>query len=228
MTTASKTLTNGILHENPVLVLMIGLCPALACSVSATNALAIGLATAFVLVCSNLFTAITKKWVSEKFFISVSIISIASIVTVTDYFMQMNFPDQSRELGIFIPLITVNCIVLGRAKIFAARNTVWLSFVDGLGVGAGFTFVIIILGVMREVLGAGTIFGQELGITDPPLLMILPAGAFISMGILTIIWKALFKSNGSQDETCFACGMEHICHPAGKEKCELGNQVKKI
>jgi electron transport complex protein RnfE len=187
-----KSFTNGFLRENPVLVLMIGLCPLLAVSSSAIDALGMGIAATFVLALSNLAISFCRKIIPEDIRIPVFIIIIATFVTVTDYVMAAYFPPLHRSLGVFVPLIVVNCIILGRAEAFAYRNSVMDSLLDGIGMGMGFILVIVTIGIIREVLGNGTIFGSSRFIFHPGLIMILPPGGFITIGFLMGIlnwWK---------------------------------------
>jgi len=188
-----KSFTNGFLRENPVLVLMIGLCPLLAVSSSAINALGMGIATTFVLILSNLVISFSRRLIPEDLRIPVFIIVISTFVTITDYVMAAYFPPLHRALGVFVPLIVVNCIILGRAEAFAYRNSLIDSLLDGIGMGLGFTLVIVTIGIIREVLGNGTIFGSSRFIFHPGLIMILPPGAFITIGFLMVIlnmWKS--------------------------------------
>jgi len=187
-----KSFTNGLLRENPVLVLMIGLCPLLAVSSSAINALGMGIATTFVLTFSNLVISFSRRLIPEDLRIPVFIIVISTFVTITDYVMAAYFPPLHRALGVFVPLIVVNCIILGRAEAFAYRNSTIDSLLDGIGMGLGFILVIVTIGIIREVLGNGTIFGSGRFIFHPGLIMILPPGAFITIGFLIGIlnmWK---------------------------------------
>jgi electron transport complex protein RnfE len=187
-----KSFTNGFLSQNPVLVLMIGLCPLLAVSSSAIDALGMGIAATFVLALSNLAISFCRKIIPEDIRIPVFIIIIATFVTVTDYVMAAYFPRLHRALGVFVPLIVVNCIILGRAEAFAYRNAVIDSLLDGIGMGLGFILVIVIIGIIREVLGNGTIFGSSRFILNPGLIMILPPGGFLTIGFLMGIlnwWK---------------------------------------
>jgi len=179
-----KAFTNGLLRENPVLVLMIGLCPLLAVSSSAINALGMGIATTFVLAFSNLVISSLRKLIPEDLRIPVFIIVISTFVTITDYVMAAYFPPLHRALGVFVPLIVVNCIILGRAEAFAYGNRVIDSLLDGAGMGLGFTLVIVMIGIIREVLGNGTILGSSRFIVHPGLIMILPPGGFITIGLL--------------------------------------------
>lgn len=186
-----RPLINGILKENPILVLMIGLCPALAVSSSAINGIYMGIAATFVLVGSNLIVSLIRKWVPDQIRIPIFITIIATFVTIVDMVMHAYAPDMYNILGIFIPLIVVNCIILGRAEAFAYQNGPIESLGDGIGMGIGFTFILVVLGGIRELLGNGTLFGvQIMPITyKPVLLMILPPGAFLTIGFLQAIQR---------------------------------------
>ncbi|MFH1715618.1 MAG: electron transport complex subunit E [Elusimicrobiota bacterium] len=179
-----KILMNGIIQENAILVLLIGLCPLLAVSTSFSNSLGMGLATLFVLLCSNMLISLFRKYIPNEIRIPIFIVIISTFVTITDYVMAAYFPALSKSLGVFVPLIVVNCIILGRAEAFACKKPFLLSLVDGLGMGIGFTLVICIMGIIRELLGSGTIFGLFTVFKQPALIMILPPGGFITIGIL--------------------------------------------
>jgi electron transport complex protein RnfE len=215
-----KIFTNGIVKENPILILMIGLCPVLACSSTATDALGMGLAATFVLLCSNILVSLIRKWIPPEIRIPIFIIIIATFVTLTDYMMQAYFPSLSESLGVFVPLIVVNCVILGRAEAFAYRNPPLAAVLDGLGMGVGFTLAIVLLGVMRELLGGGTIFSYKIGISSPATLMILPPGAFIAIGVLISVWNALRKKYTKETTPCAHCGMKQLCHPSAEAACE--------
>ncbi len=179
---------NGIIKENPVLILMIGLCPTLATSGTARDALGMGLATSFVLISSNIVISLIRKLIPEDVRIPVFIIVISTFVTVVDYTMQAYFPALYKVLGVFVPLIVVNCIILGRAEAFAYKNGVFDSFLDGLGKSLGFILAIVVMGSIREILGKGTLFGMTVtweGFkANPVLFMSLSPGAFLIIGIL--------------------------------------------
>lgn len=179
-----KSFTNGLLRENPVLVLVLGLCPLLAVSNTAINALGMGIATTFVLTFSNVVISSTRRLIPEDVRIPVFVIVISTFVTVTDYFMAAYFPPLHRALGVFVPLIVVNCIILARAEAFAYRNSLIDSLLDGIGMGLGFTLVILTIGIIREVLGNGTIFGSSRFIFHPGLIMVFPPGAYLTIGFL--------------------------------------------
>jgi Na+-translocating ferredoxin:NAD+ oxidoreductase subunit E len=188
--------TKGFFKENPILVLLLGTCPTLAVTSSAMNGLGMGLATTFVLFMSNIFIAAIKDFVPDKVRIPAFVVVIASFVTIVDLLMQAYTPSLSKQLGIFIPLIVVNCIVLGRAEAFAMKNTIFSSFIDGLGMGLGFTMALIIIGSIREMLGAGSLFGFKFisETADGILIFILAPGAFITLGFLIAILKKIRKT----------------------------------
>jgi len=180
-----KEFTKGILRENPVFVIALGLCPTLAVSVSLENALGMGLAASFVLLFSNLLISAIRNIVPARIRIPCFIVVIASFVTIVELLMAAFAPQLARQLGIFVPLIVVNCIILGRAESFASRNTVFLSVLDGLGMGLGFTLALSLIALIREFLGSGKILGHVLFESFPPAtIMILAPGALLTMGLL--------------------------------------------
>ncbi|MBU4541139.1 MAG: electron transport complex subunit E [Firmicutes bacterium] len=188
-----KNLTRGIIRENPIFVLLLGMCPTLAVTTSAVNGLGMGLATTAVLICSNVVISALRKVIPDNIRIPAFVVIIASFVTIVGMLMKAYLPALDASLGLFIPLIVVNCVILGRAEAFAFGNGVVDSFADGLGMGLGFTMALTILGSIREILGAGSIFGFSLfgAAYEPVLLMILPPGAFLTLGLLIglINWK---------------------------------------
>ena len=183
---AFRELTKGLYKENPVFRLALGLCPALAVSTSVENALGMGVAATFVLLGSNIVISLLGKIIPAKVRIPCFIVVIASFVTIVELVMGAYLPELSKSLGIFIPLIVVNCIILGRAEAFASKNGLWLSIMDGIGMGLGFTFAIVLIGAIREILGDGKLFGYMVFGSDfqPVLIMILAPGAFITIGLL--------------------------------------------
>lgn len=186
---------NGIIKENPTFVLMLGMCPTLATTTSAINGLSMGLATMFVLICSNVVISLMKKLTPDMIRIPVFIVVIASFVTILQMVMQAYVPDIYSTLGLFIPLIVVNCVILGRAEAFAAKHGAMSSLMDGIGIGLGFTLGLTLLGICREVLGSGTIFGMTLlPETYNMLMFVLPPGAFITLGFLVAIINKFRKS----------------------------------
>ena len=187
-------ISNGIVKENPTFVLMLGMCPTLATTTSAINGLSMGLATMFVLICSNIVISLIKKLTPDMVRIPVFIVVIASFVTILQMVMQAYVPDIYATLGLFIPLIVVNCVILGRAEAFAAKNGPVESLMDGIGIGLGFTIGLTLLGICRELLGAGNIFGYTLmPETYNMLMFVLPPGAFITLGYLVAIVNKVTK-----------------------------------
>jgi electron transport complex protein RnfE len=189
-----KVLINGIVNENPTFVLMLGMCPTLGTTSSAINGMSMGLATAFVLICSNTVIAAVKNFIPNMVRIPSFIVIIASFVTLLQMVMQAYVPDIYATLGLFIPLIVVNCVILGRAEAFAAKNGPVESLMDGIGIGLGFTIGLTLLGICRELLGAGSIFGYTLmPETYNMLMFVLPPGAFITLGYLVAIVNKVTK-----------------------------------
>lgn len=190
-----KVLMNGIIKENPTFVLLLGMCPTLGTTSSALNGMSMGLATTFVLVCSNVVISLIKNLIPDMVRIPAFIVVIASFVTALQMCMQAFVPDIYATLGLFIPLIVVNCIILGRAEAFASKNGVVPSFFDGVGIGLGFTIALTVLGAVREILGTGKIFGLEVWPEDYGMLMfVLAPGAFIVLGYLIAIVNKLKKA----------------------------------
>ncbi len=185
---------NGITKENPTFVLMLGMCPTLATTTSAINGMSMGLATMFVLICSNVVISLIKNLTPDMVRIPVFIVVIASFVTILQMVMQAFLPDIYSSLGLFIPLIVVNCIILGRAEGFASKNGPVASLMDGIGIGLGFTIGLTLLGICRELLGNGSIFGLTLlPETYNMLMFVLPPGAFITLGFLVAIVNKIKK-----------------------------------
>jgi electron transport complex protein RnfE len=189
-----QNLTKGFIRENPVFAQLLGLCPTLGVTTSAINGMGMGLATAFVLVMSNLAVSSIKNFIPDKVRIPAFIVIIASFVTVVELVMQGFLPALFEQLGLFIPLIVVNCVVLGRAEAFASKNTVFSSVIDGLGMGLGFTFALTVLGGVRELLGSGAIFSLKLIEGDAMLVFVLAPGAFIALGYLIALTNKLNKT----------------------------------
>jgi len=190
-----KTLINGLFRENPTFVLVLGTCPALAVTTSGMNGLGMGAATTFVLIFSNLLISLLKNVIPDTVRIPAFVVVIASFVTIVDLVMQAYVPDLYKALGVFIPLIVVNCIILGRAEAFAQKNTVTASILDGIGMGIGFTLAITLMGTIREILGNGSIFDYKFLSEDAKtiLIFIMPPGAFITYGFLIAIMNNLKK-----------------------------------
>ncbi len=194
MTTNTKTLLNGIFKENPTFALVLGMCPTLATTTSAVNGMSMGLATMFVLVCSNVVISLLKNLIPDKVRIPAFIVVIATFVTIVEMLMKAYTPAIYDVLGLFIPLIVVNCIVLGRAEAFAAKNSVGLSALDGIGMGLGFTLSLTVIGIIRELLGTGTCFGMNIYPDNfGMLLFVLAPGAFIVLGLLMGLFQKYVK-----------------------------------
>jgi electron transport complex protein RnfE len=188
-----SNLTRGILRENPTFVLLLGMCPTLATTTSALNGLGMGAATLFVLALSNAAISLIAGLIPAKVRIPAYIVVIATFVTMVDLLMQAYVPALYATLGIFIPLIVVNCIVLGRAEAFASKNGVWDSMFDGVGMGMGFTLSLTILGAVRELLGSWSVFGHKLVQTDGMLVFVLAPGAFLVLGYLMVLFNRINK-----------------------------------
>ena len=187
-----KIILNGIVKENPVFCLLLGMCPTLGTTTSAINGMGMGLCTMFVLICSNLVISLLKNVVPDKVRIPAFIVVIASFVTLLQLCMQAYLPSLYESLGLFIPLIVVNSLILGRAEAFASRNTPLNSIFDGIGMGLGFTLGLTILGLIREMLGSGSVFGYKfIGDADGILVFVLAPGAFIVLGYLIAIVNRL-------------------------------------
>lgn len=181
-----KTIKNGLIDENPIFVQVIGMCPTLAVTTSAINGLGMGLSTTAVLVCSNIVIAMMRKIIPSKIRIPAFIVVIATFVTIIGMLLKAYIPSLDNALGLFIPLIVVNCLILGRAESFASKNKTLESAADGLGMGLGFTLSLTVLAAIREILGNGSLFGINLfgASFEPALLFILPPGAFLTLGFL--------------------------------------------
>jgi len=188
-----KNFTKGFIKENPVFVLLLGLCPTLGVTSTAINGLGMGLATTFVLIGSNVVVSLVKNFIPDKVRIPAFIVIIASFVTIVEIVMQAYMPALFDQLGLFIPLIVVNCIVLGRAEAFASKETVGSSAIDGLGMGLGFSFALTLLGGVREMLGSGAIFNFKFMEGDGMLVFVLAPGAFIVLGYLIAIINKINK-----------------------------------
>ena len=185
---------SGILKNNPTFVLVLGMCPTLGTTTSAINGMGMGVATMAVLIMSNLVISLIKNFIPGKVRIPAFIVVIASFVTIIQMLMQAYVPSLYASLGVFIPLIVVNCIILGRAEAFASKNGALDSILDGVGIGIGFTLSLTAIGAVREILGSGAIFGYSLGISDyTPLVFVLAPGAFLVLGYLMVLFNKLAK-----------------------------------
>lgn len=187
--------TKGFFKENPTFVLLLGMCPTLATTTSAINGLSMGLATLFVLVLSNIAISAIAPVVPDKVHIPVYIVVIATFVTILQFAMQAYTPAMYTTLGLFIPLIVVNCIVLGRTEAFASKNGILDSALDGFGIGLGFTLSLTVLGIVREILGSGSVFGYRFITGDGILVFVMAPGAFLALGYLMVLFNKIAKKN---------------------------------
>ncbi|MBO7283025.1 MAG: electron transport complex subunit E [Alistipes sp.] len=188
-----QIITKGILKENPTFVLILGMCPTLGVTSSAINGMGMGVATMAVLIMSNIVISLIKSLIPDKVRIPAFIVVIASFVTIIEMLMQAYLPSLYSALGVFIPLIVVNCIILGRAEAFASKNGVFDSALDGIGIGLGFTLSLTVIGAVREILGAGSIFGYTFADGVMPLLFILAPGGFLVLGYLMVLFNKVAK-----------------------------------
>lgn len=211
-----KIFSKGILKENPVLVMLLGMCPTLAVTTFAKNGMGMGIATAFVLICSNVVISMVKDFIPKQVRLPSFIVIIAGFVTFVGFIMQTYLPELYSSLGIFLSLITVNCIILGRAEMFASKNKVFASFLDGLGMGTGFTLALITVGVIRELLGSGSFFGISIGDWFVPMtFFVSPPGGFFVFGVLiAIINIATNYKISSKKVGCGNCPNAAICKAA--------------
>lgn len=195
MANLKKTFLNGIIDENPIFRLMLGMCPTLAVTTAAVNGIGMGLAATFVLVGSNLVVSLMKNLIPEKIRIPAFIVIIATFVTVVQLVMEATLPSLYEALGIFIPLIVVNCIILSRAEMFASKNKPLASVIDGLGMGLGFTIALTLLASFREILGNGTLFGMSImgEAFEPALIFIMAPGGFIMLGFILAFLNSMRK-----------------------------------
>ncbi|WP_071433502.1 MULTISPECIES: electron transport complex subunit RsxE [Oscillospiraceae] len=218
-----KILLNGIIKENPVLVLVLGTCPTLATSTSVLNGVGMGIAATFVLVCSNIVISALKKIIPDKVRIPCYIVLIAGFVTVVQLLMQAFTKSLYDTLGIFIPLIVVNCIILGRAEMFANKNSVVDSALDGIGMGIGFTLALAAMGTIREIFGAGTWCGIQIlpAAIDPVSIMTMAPGGFFAFGCIIALVNKLTKGKAIKKKSfsCEGCPSAAACHGAQKEGC---------
>jgi len=182
----SAEFTKGLWDQNPVLRQLLGMCPTLAVTTSAVNGMGMGLATTFVLICASVMISLVRKAIPSQVRIAAYIVIIATFVTIVDLTMKAKFPAMSQSLGAFIPLIVVNCVILGRAEAFASKNNPFRALVDAAGMGMGFTASLMVLGTIRELLGNGSVFGMAVmpDSFEPWIVMILPAGAFLTLGLM--------------------------------------------
>ncbi len=238
----AKEFSKGIIKENPVLRLVLGTCPTLAVSVSVTNSIGMGIAATLVLVCSNVVISALRKVIPSKIRIPAYIVVIASFVTIVQMLVKAFVPALNDALGVYLPLIVVNCIILGRAEAFAGKNSIPASFLDGLGMGIGFTFALIVMATIREILGAGTflegidsltkLFGFT-GFTgfkilsQPVAMLTMAPGGFLVFGLVMAAANKLAERGGkpkAELSGCSACPMASSCSIIDKEKCDSSNE----
>ena len=215
-----KEFSKGIIKENPVLCLVLGTCPTLAVTTQASNAIGMGVAATLVLICSNAVISLLRKVIPDKVRIPAYITIIAGFVTMVQMLVKAFAPAIDESLGIYLPLIVVNCIILGRAEMFASKHSVIPSMVDGLGMGVGFTAAMLLMGAIRELFGAGTIFGLPVtsGFMDPILIFILPPGGFFVFGLLVALSSKLSgKQKTAEDISCEKCPMNKNCSKLKEE-----------
>lgn len=193
-----KTIKNGIIDENPTFVQLLGMCPTLAVTTSLKNGIGMGLSVTFVLILSNMLVSLLRKVIPQKIRIAAYVVIIATFVTIVDLLLKAYIPSLSKSLGLFIPLIVVNCIILARAEAFASKNTVIKSAADGLGMGIGFTIALSVISAVREILGNGTLLDIPLGISSPAIIMILPPGGFLTLGIILGIINVIKMRKGER------------------------------
>ena len=221
-----KEFTKGILAENPTLRLVLGTCPTLATTTSVTSALGMGVAASVVLVCSNIVISAQRKVIPDKVRIPAYVVVIASFVTIVQMLVKAFAPELDEQLGVYLPLIVVNCIILGRAEAFASKNPVLASAVDGLGMGVGFTAALFLMGAVREILGAGSFAGISIPFlsSNPMLIFILPPGGFFVFGVLMATVNRIAESRGkprAELRGCEACPMAASCKLNKREaECE--------
>lgn len=230
MNKAFRTLTNGILRENPILVLVLGTCPFMAVTTQASNAIGMGAAVTFVLLCSNVLISLLRKVISEKVRIPCYIVVIASFVTLVQMIVQAFLPDLNTALGLYLPLIVVNCIILGRAEMFAGKNGVVLSACDAIGMGVGYTLAMLVMASIREILGSGTWFGMALPVLSDNnvSIMVMAPGGFAVFGVLIAIVNKVTKGKAPRKKefgcmgcpSAAACGGGLVCAGEGKEAAE--------
>lgn len=225
--TLFQEFTKGIIKENPVLCLMLGTCPTLAVTTSASNAIGMGVAATAVLICSNAVISMLRKVIPDKVRIPAYITIIAGFVTIVQMLVKAFAPAINDSLGIFLPLIVVNCIILGRAEMYASKNPVIPSILDGLGMGVGFTCALLCMGIIRELLGSGTLFGIEI-LPVQILIFILPPGGFFVFGMLIALANKLNTKAGKKvsDTPCSGCPMSKTCKNFGA--CENSDSEKEV
>ncbi len=219
MSKVFERLYNGIIKENPTFVLILGMCPTLAVTTSATNGLGMGLTTTIVLILSNVLISLLRKIIPDGVRIPAFIVVIASFVTVVELLLEAYLPSLYDALGLYIPLIVVNCIILGRAEAYASKNNMILSFFDGLGMGIGFTFALTLIGAIRELLGSGAVFGYSVlpASYEPLTIFILAPGAFFVLAFLIAIMNKINLSKGKSTGKGGNC--DNLCKECSNTAC---------
>ncbi len=221
-----KIMLNGIIKENPTLVLVLGTCPTLAVTTMAVNGLGMGVAATLVLICSNVVISLLKKVIPDKVRIPAYIVIIAGFVTIVSFLLQAYAQEVYDALGLFLPLIVVNCIILGRAEMFASKNSVGDSFFDGLGMGLGFTLTLVLMGSIREIIGMGTWFGLPItkGLVSPMTIFSLAPGGFFVFGVLVALVNKLTKGKvlKKRKSACAGCPSAGACNQ--QEDCASAQQ----
>ena len=223
-----KEVTKGIIKENPVLCLLLGTCPTLAVTTAASNAIGMGVAATLVLICSNAVISAMRKIIPDKVRIPAYITIIATFVTIVQMLVKAFVPSIDESLGIFLPLIVVNCIILGRAEMYASKNSVIPSMLDGLGMGIGFTVALLLMGSIREILGNGTWFGHTLIPEFGILIFILPPGGFFVFGMLIALASKISGKNPPKATGCAGCPLRGKCAAAQEENTETKNLESEV
>lgn len=215
-------LTKGIIKENPTLVTLLGMCPTLAVTTMASNGIGMGLATTFVLICSNIVISLLKNVIPKAVRLPCFIVVIASFVTIIEFLMKGYLPALYDSLGLFLSLITVNCIILGRAEAFASKNGVFASILDAIGMGLGFTMALFLMGSVREILGTGQWMGIDLNLPSTMTLFIMPAGGFFTLGVIIALVNKIANKKPPQEIGCANCPNAKNCPTFNKEHTEGG------
>ena len=222
----SYEMTKGMIKENPVFVTLLGMCPTLAVTTLAKNGIGMGLATTFVLVCSNIVISLLKGVIPDSVRLPSFIVIIAGFVTLIEFLMKGYLPELYDSLGIFLSLITVNCIILGRAEVFASKNNVLRSALDGLGMGLGFTLALFLMGAVREIIGSGCFWGIKIGdlSAKPMLIFIMPAGGFFTLGIIIAVINKIANRKPPAEISCEGCPSAALCKKSTAEKASCNTE----
>ena len=216
-----RELTKGIIRENPTLVTLLGMCPTLAVTVMASNGIGMGLATTFVLICSNVVISLLKKVIPKAVRLPCFIVVIASFVTLIEFLMKGYLPDLYSRLGLFLSLITVNCIILGRAEAYASKNGVFSSLLDAIGMGLGFTLALFTMGSVREIIGTGQWMGIDLHLPVTMTMFIMPAGGFFTLGVIIAVVNKIANKKPPQEIGCANCPHSASCPTYNKDDTKV-------